>query len=753
MKKITVLLLSTSLLVCALAPLSEIRGQGRRRAVQRFPRPDGSSLVTARFNQLADQYLRGYYAFYPSQATALGLHEYDSQLESRSPQALAAEVRRLRGVLTQLARINPNVLTTDARYDYLVLASHARGQLLELQDIRMWQRDPNIYSRLSISGIDNILKRNYAPIERRLDAVLAREREIPRLLGEGRANLDQPPRIYTEIALAQARGSIDYFARTVPQLIERAGGVRLSAARRAQFESANAAAVDALRAYAEWLERDLLPRSTGQFAIGEENYRRKLLYDEMVETPIEELIRNGERELRRTQDRMRALAEEITPGRGVTYALRSLGREHPSADGLLGETRAELDRIRAFVRTQGILTVPAQENLTVAETPAYARATTFASMDPPGYFERVATEAYYYVTLPDPQLDEAKREEHLSFYNRYALPVISIHEVAPGHYYQFIASKRTQSRVRNVLRSASFTEGWGHYCEQMMLDEGFGGNNPRLRLAQLNLALLRLCRYLVGLRLHTRGMSYQEAVQFFMREGYQDSVAAEREARRGTIDPTYLVYTLGKMEILRLREEYKARRGADFRLGEFHDQLLSYGMPPVKLIRLAMLGDLPAGNSSTTAEVGPDRTSAVDFSILATGTVSGYEGGRSIELILDQEALQRAWASIGAGRPLPEVNFDTEAVILAYQGRQMTGGYSINIEGVRREATSITVRTIEQRPKPGGLQTQVLTSPFVAVIIPRPPPGSTVKFETDVNKAEQNRYLNKPNYRRRGRRW
>ena len=753
MKKITVLLLSTSLLVCALAPLSETRGQGRRRAGPRFPRPDGSSIVTMRFNQLADQYLRGYYAFYPSQATALGLHEYDAQLESRSPQALAAEVRRLRATLAQLARINPNVLTTDARYDYLVLSSHARGQLLELQDIRMWQRDPNIYSRLSISGIDNILKRNYAPIEQRLDAVLAREREIPRLLNEGRANLDQPPRIYTEIALAQARGSIDYFARTVPQLIERAGGVRLSAARRAQFESANNAAVDALRAYAEWLERDLLPRSGGQFAIGEENYRRKLLYDEMVETPIEELIRNGERELRRTQDRMRALAEEITPGRGVTFALRSLGREHPSADGLLGETRAELDRIRAFVRTQGILTVPAQENLTVAETPAYARATTFASMDPPGYFERVATEAYYYVTLPDPQLDEAKREEHLSFYNRYALPIISIHEVAPGHYYQFIASKRTQSRVRNVLRSASFTEGWGHYCEQMMLDEGFGGNNPRLRLAQLNLALLRLCRYLVGLRLHTRGMSYQEAVQFFMREGYQDSVAAEREARRGTIDPTYLVYTLGKMEILRLREEYRARRGADFRLGEFHDQLLSYGMPPVKLIRLAMLGDLPAGNTATTAEVGPDRTSAVDFSILATGTVSGYEGGRSIELILDQEALQRAWTSIGAGRPLPEVNFDTEAVILAYQGRQMTGGYSINIEGVRREGTSITVRAVEQRPQPGQLQTQMLTSPFVAVIIPRPPPGSIVKFETDVNKAEQNRYLNKPNYRRRGRRW
>jgi uncharacterized protein (DUF885 family) len=751
MKKSLAVLLALALLTCTLAPL-EADAQGSRSA-RRFPRADGSALVTARFNQLADQYLRGYYAFYPTQATALGLHEYDSQLESRSPSALASEVRRLRATLAQLARINPNVLTADARYDYLVLTSHARGQLLELQDIRMWQRDPNLYSRLSITGVDNILKRNYAPIEQRLDAVLAREREITRLLAEARANLDQPPRIYTEIALAQARGSVDYFARTVPQLIERAGGVRLSAARRAQFEAVNQTAIEALRSYAEWLERDLLPRSTGQFAIGEENYKRKLLYDEMVETPVEQLIRDGERELRRTQDQMRDLAEEITPGRGVVFALRALGREHPSADGLIGETRAELDRIRAFVRTQNILTVPVQENLTVAETPAYARATTFASMDPPGYFERVATEAYYYVTLPDPSLDEAKREEHLSFYNRYALPIISIHEVYPGHYYQFLAAKRgQQSRVRSVLRSASFTEGWGHYCEQMMLDEGFGGNNPRLRLAQLNLALLRLCRYLVGLRLHTRGMSYQEAVDFFMREGYQDGVAAEREARRGTIDPTYLVYTLGKMEILKLREEYKRVKGDAFHLGEFHDQLLSYGMPPVKIIRQAMLGDAAPSSTQTNGRDEPDRTSVVDFSVLATGTVSGYEGARSIELILDQDALLRAWGRIGQGMPAPDVNFNTQAVIIAYQGQQRRGGYSINISGVRREGTTLTVRVSEQTPGMTERAAQVLTSPFVAVLIPRPPPGSIVKFETDVNKAEQNRYLNKRTYRRRGRR-
>jgi hypothetical protein len=284
----------------------------------------------------------------------------------------------------------------------------------------------------------------------------------------------------------------------------------------------------------------------------------------------------------------------------------------------------------------------------------------------------------------------------------------------------------------------------------MMLDEGFGGNNPKLRLAQLNLALLRLCRYLVGLRLHTRGMTYDEAVQFFMREGYQDSVAAEREARRGTLDPTYLVYTLGKMEILRLREDYRRRMGDGFRLGEFHDWLLSYGMPPVKLIRLAMLGD-DAPSEARAPDNAPDQTSRVDFSMLATGTMSSYQGARTVELIMDQSGWQRAWQIVGSGQPLPNVNFSTQAVILAYQGLKRTGGYSISLERINREGATLTVRASERAPRPGEFVTQVLTSPFVAVAIPRPPADSLVKFETDVKEAEQNRYLDKRKYRPRGR--
>jgi hypothetical protein len=486
-----------------------------------------------------------------------------------------------------------------------------------------------------------------------------------------------------------------------------------------------------LREFAGWLKNDLLPRSNGDFPIGAENFRKKLLYEEMVDTPLDALVRDGERELRRTQEEMRRVAEEIAPGRSVAESLRALGRDHPTADGLVGDTRAELDRIRAFVRTNNIMTPPARENLIVAETPEFARSTSFASLDAPGAFERVATESYFYVTPPDETWDARRREEHLSFYNRYQLPVVAIHEVYPGHYYQQLALARTHSRLRSALGANSFVEGWAHYCEQMLLDEGFGGNNPKLRLAQLHAALTRLCRYLVGIKMHTQGMTYEEGVEFFVREGYMERTNAEREARRGTLDPTYLVYTLGKMEIMRLREDYRRQQGEAFRIGAFHDRLLSYGMPPVKILRMALLGDaanMPARATTPNEATEVDRTNVVDFSVVAYGASSAHEGGRSVELITDAAQWQRAWASIGGGRPVPDVNFGTRAVVVAYQGRQRTGGYSIEIAEIRRDGIVLAVTVRERRPASGDVTTQVFTSPFVAVSVPRPAAGATVRF-------------------------
>ena len=646
-----------ALAVCASLSTAEVSSAQRRRpsrgggASATASRASASNRATdARVTQIGDAYLRGHYAFNPSEATAAGLHEFDSKLEERDEGAVAREVRRLRGVLAELARVPEWRLSPEARYDYLVLGSHARARLLELEDVRAWRRDPNVYNRLVSASVDNILKRNFAPVEQRLPSVLARERQIARLLAEARQNLDNPPRLFTETAIAQAAGSVAFFERVVPQMFERAGGSRLDAARRAEFHEANTQAAAAVRSFRDWLERDLLPRSNGEFALGAENYRKKLLHEEMVETPLPVLLREGERRLRETQDEMRAVAEEIAPGRGVPAALQLLAREHPAPDGLVGEARAELDRVRAFVRAEEILTAPAGENLLVAETPEYARSLSFASLDAPGRLRaRRRAKAYYYVTPADPAWPRQQQEEHLGRYNRYGLTITSIHEAYPGHYYQQLKARQSSSRVRAALGSASFAEGWAHYCEQMMLDEGFGGNNPKMRLAQLDAALLRLCRYVVGLRLHTAGMCYPEAVEFFVREGYQARTNAEREARRGTLDPTYLVYTLGKMEILKLREEWRQQLGDSFRLGDFHDRLLSYGMPPVKILRMAMLGDAAsrAGAAAAAQQGQAEESKPVEFSLLATGTMSEHEGGRTVELITDQAGWRR---TLGEGR-------------------------------------------------------------------------------------------------------
>jgi hypothetical protein len=303
-----------------------------------------------------------------------------------------------------------------------------------------------------------------------------------------------------------------------------------------------------------------------------------------------------------------------------------------------------------------------------------------------------------------------------------------MHEAYPGHYYQLLKARQSPSRVRAALGSSVFVEGWAHYCEQMMLDEGFGGNNPKLRLAQLNAALLRLCRYVAGIRLHTAGMTYDEAVELFAREGYLARANAEREARRATLDPTTLVYTLGKLEIMRLREEWRRQMGDSFSLGEFHDRLLSYGMPPVRILRMAMLGDQGRAGGEALANQ-PEEAKPVDFSVLATGTYSTYEGARRVELIWTPDEWARAWEVIGTGRPLPDVNFDTRAVVVAYLGQQSSGGYSIEITSVRRAGTVLAVSVNERRPASGDVTTMALTSPFMAVSIPRPPAGATVRFE------------------------
>ncbi|MDQ2948476.1 MAG: DUF885 domain-containing protein, partial [Acidobacteriota bacterium] len=343
--------------------------------------------------------------------------------------------------------------------------------------------------------------------------------------------------------------------------------------------------------YQTFLKNDLLPRSKGSFPIGAENYRKKLLFDEMVDTPIDELLKIGFANLRENQASFRRIAAQVDAKRAPADILQQLERDHPAAGNLLQSFRDVLGGLRDFIVQHKIVDIPSPVPPILEETPPFMRALTFASMDTPGPYEKVAKEAFFNVTLPESTWSPQKIEEHLQSFNRGTIISTAIHEAYPGHYVQFLWVQQAPSKVRKLLGAASNAEGWAHYCEQMMLDQGYSNNDPKLRLGQLQDALLRNARYIVGIQMHTGKMTFDQGVDFFVKEGYQVKATAERETKRGTSDPTYLVYTLGKLEILKLREDYRKLRGSQFDLRQFHDEFLKQGFPPIRIVRHALLGN------------------------------------------------------------------------------------------------------------------------------------------------------------------
>jgi len=540
------------------------------------------------FQQLVDAYFEDYFKANPSQATSAGFHQHDRELEDFSLAAHQRNRRRLVEYLAAFQAINAGTLSPLERDDREIMIATIHSALLEEDRVQQWRKNADNYSGAVTSSIFSIMKRNFAPAEARLRSVIEREKQIPRALQQARAVLRDPPKIYTDIAIDQLPGNIDFFAKDVPDAFKDVKDAALLA----EFRSSNKAAIAALKDYQSWLKSDLLPRSHGIFAIGTENYRLKLLYDEMVDVPLPRLLKIGYAQLRKDQRTFLETARRIDPNKSPEDVLKELEKDHPSAATLLSSAQQQLNGLRQFLIDRKIITVPGGAQAKVVETPPFARATTFASMDTPGPYEAHATEAYYNITLPDPSWPKEKQEEYLEGYNYSILNNVSVHEVWPGHYTQFLWVKNNPelSKVRKLTGAGSNSEGWAHYSEQMVLDEGFGNNDPKLRLLQLVDALLRDSRYIVGIRMHTQGMTMEQAKEFFVKEGRQVPVVGEMETKRGTGDPTYLMYTLGKLEILKLREDFRRKMGSKFSLQDFHDRFIKAGNPPVKLVRRELMG-------------------------------------------------------------------------------------------------------------------------------------------------------------------
>jgi uncharacterized protein (DUF885 family) len=540
---------------------------------------------------LVDEYFEAKFAFEPSSGTAAGLHAYDRAFDDLSRARVEARAAEVRGFVARLEALAPAGLSTDEALDRAFLASQARAELFDLETRQSWRHNPMLYARLPGEAVDALMKRDFAPAPQRLRSVIARLRAIPAFFAVARANLENPAPEHTALALRIAKGSVGFFETATRTWAKSTGA---DAALLAEFTVANDEALAAMRAFTEWLERDLRPRSRGDFALGVERYRELLRLQEMVETPLPELLAMGEAQLERDRAAFIATAAKVAPGKTPAEAMASLAAVHPTAADLVASVARDLEAARRFATEKNLVTFPAETRPRVIETPPYARAAIFAAMDTPGPYEAAGLEAFYYVTPVEPDWTPQHVEDHLRMFNRYTAAIIDVHEAYPGHFLQFLYMPRVSSKVRKLLYTIANVEGWAHYAEQMMVDEGFGGGDPRVRLAQLQEALLRDCRFVAAIKMHTQGMTVEQATTLFTDRGLQEPANAHEEAMRGTYDPMYLAYTLGKLQIQALRDRYLARTGRDLRA--FHDAFVAQGGLPVAFVEKTIL---PASASGT----------------------------------------------------------------------------------------------------------------------------------------------------------
>jgi uncharacterized protein (DUF885 family) len=553
----------------------------------------------AEYEAVAEEYVKTYLAAHPLRGTALGFHEYDGKISDYSRLALDAELSRLRRFDDRLAKFDPAKLSPKQSIDLRILQAAVKHDLFEMQDMAVFERNPMVYARAG--DVNVYIKRNFAPLEDRVRSLVAIESQIPNILIAAQTNLDEKlPKPFVELAIQIARGSADFLKK---DLVAAVSGLKDEQLRVA-FQTANRKAANALSDYATWLEREKLPKATLDFALGDEKFRRFLAQTELVDLPPQKILEIGMTQLKAEQEAFAEAAKKIDPNKPAIEVFKQIQSEHPASDKLIPDISKDLDKIRKYVVSRRLVGIPTEVRAKVKETPQYLRTTSFASMDTPGPFEKRATEAYYYVTPTEEDWPDKEKEEWLTAFNYYTSDVVSIHEVYPGHYVQFLhLNASPASKVEKIFGSYAFIEGWAHYCEKMMIDEGFGGpsnSSPseddvkraaKYRMAQADEALLRLCRLCTAIKVHTQNMSIDEATKFFQDNCYYEPKPARQEAMRATFDPGYLNYTLGKLQILKLRDDYKAQQGDEFLLQKFHNELLGHGMPPIRLLREIMLKD------------------------------------------------------------------------------------------------------------------------------------------------------------------
>lgn len=542
-----------------------------------------ASATQHRLDLFVHRYVDGEFAFDPGRATDQGVHTYDARLPDWSAAAVAREARRIRAALVELGKIDRAQLDVPTRLDYDLFQRKIESDLFSLTEQRQFERDPGAYN---VGGtLDKLISQEFAPPATRLSSLVARLEQTPRFLAQGRANLKHPPRLFTEFAIEDFPGTMSYLEGTVPKAFASVKNPVLWKRYDAGFKAAKAATGE----YVKWMQDSLLAQSDGTFVLGSELYSKKLHYEEMVDTPLDTLLAIGLRELDRLEARSKIVAGILVPGGNVADALAKVRVNHPPKDSVLAVATSLLEQARSYSISSGFLAMPSDERCAVRPTPEFAASRSFASLDAPGALETKGRRGYYNISLPGADWDSTKTEQYLQGFSRGPLTSVSLHEAYPGHYAHYLYARNAPSLTRKVTGCGSFSEGWGLYVEEGMLDQGYGNHDPELEFGMLKWALIRACRFQVALRVHTQGMSLDEATQYFVDHAGMEKVNAEREAYRAAFDPTYLIYTLGALQIRKLRDDLHAEQGPAFDLGKFHATILSQGSVPVVLLRRMLL--------------------------------------------------------------------------------------------------------------------------------------------------------------------
>jgi hypothetical protein len=534
-----------------------------------------------------DDYLSFLYEANPSAATFDGVHLHDDLLESLDRGSVEREAQSLAGLARRLAAISTDSLSGAERVERPWIAAHIQGRLHELEKVRTWERNPQMYGELLGTSLAGQALFDFATADERARRVLSKLRQAPRFIQSAKDNIKDPPGIFVKNGLETLRGTLRFIESDLPRAFADVDDLGLLG----DLADAQAEAIDALKAYMSYLETELAPKARASFRLGADRFAAKLRFEEGLETPIDRLLEIALRELNTVQEEFRAVAGRVEPGDPIEVWRRVKDRLAPEG-GIVPAARDQLERLRAFIARRDLVTLPAGDQVTVASTPDFFR-WAFASMWSPGPFETRATRAYYYLTEAEPSWTAERKQEHLRDFSTPTLWSISMHETYPGHFLHFQHLRQVPSKARRslMLASAALVEGWAHYAEHMMIEAGFEKQDPAVRLGQLAESLIRIARLVVAIRLHAEDLSVEQGVRFFRDEAFLEESTARREAERGTFDPGYGVYTLGKLMLLKLREDYRAQQGDAFSLKAFHDTLLHNGLATFQVHRQLMLKD------------------------------------------------------------------------------------------------------------------------------------------------------------------